>query len=76
MLCGKKNKKILTYIAENYKIKASYVIACAKSFSYTKIPENVQQIASISELPGLIRGICEVPCNQEKKTKEQTLCGE
>lgn len=42
----------------------------------TKIPQNVQQIASISELPGLIREICEVPCNQEKKTKEQTLCGE
>jgi putative hydrolase of the HAD superfamily len=40
----------------------------------TKIPEHTQQIATISELPGLIRRICEIPCSQEKQ--EQPVCKE
>jgi HAD superfamily hydrolase (TIGR01549 family) len=39
-----------------------------------KIPENILQITSISELPDLIRSSCNLPCSQEKK--EQTFCKE
>lgn len=42
----------------------------------TKIPEHTQQITTISELPGLIRRICEIPCSQEQMTKEKTVCRE
>ena len=42
----------------------------------TKIPEHTQQITTISELPGLIRRICEIPCSQEQIKKEKTVCRE
>jgi putative hydrolase of the HAD superfamily len=41
-----------------------------------KVPEHTLQIATISELPGLIRRICEIPSSQEQITKEQTVCRE
>ena len=41
-----------------------------------KIPARTQQITTISELPGLVRQICEIPCSPEKITKEQLVCKE
>jgi len=42
----------------------------------TEIPEGTQQIATIAELPGLIRQICEIPSSQEQTTKEPSICKE
>ena len=42
----------------------------------TKVPERTQQIKTISELPDLVRRICEIPCSQEKKSKEKIVCRE
>jgi FMN phosphatase YigB (HAD superfamily) len=38
-----------------------------------KIPAGTLQITTISELPGLIRRTCEIPCSQEPTTKEQIV---
>ena len=38
----------------------------------TKVPEHTLQIATIAELPDLIRRICKIPCPQEQQ--EQIVC--
>ena len=42
----------------------------------TEIPEGTQQIATIAELPELIREICEIPTPREQTEKEQPACKE
>ena len=42
----------------------------------TKIPECTQQITTISELPALVRRMCEIPCSQGQITKEKIVCRE
>jgi len=41
-----------------------------------KIPDHINRIDSIAELPGLIGRICEIPCPQEPKEQEHPLCKE
>lgn len=52
------------------------VLKAAYTNENVKIPPRTQQIKTISELPDLIRQICQMPCSQEPITKKQPVCKE
>jgi putative hydrolase of the HAD superfamily len=41
-----------------------------------KVPDHINRITTIADLPGLIRRTCEIPCMQDEPVIEQTVCKE